>query len=780
MNKDNKLYLLIPMITYTLALVYNIVVYYKLPTPLYLVIFFVAISLLFYILIFRKTKILLFFVSALLIVSIIIYLIDERFIILGYNNIKNFILWGYDFAFKYQDFSNSINKYSAPLCILVSFIFSFFSYLLIYNKQRVFFAFIFGIESFMLTWLDVFTINPLSLVSYIFSILLILLIKIFISSGTNIEKKDIYNFILAIIPFALIVTTLVYIIPKRLKPLEWEWLDNKYFSLYSRFVNKPIYSEYEIFSLFEAGFGKNDNKLGGKVELNDIKVLEVQASKTIYLRGRCFDNYLDNSWKASKDYRFSNSTNIINDELEEFLWGISYFGNIKKSEAYDNEYCKSKVAKIKFSNLKSKSIFAPIKIIDFTPFPPYNETKKEIFINKFGIMLNSNLMPKNYTYSFDFLDINYKKNNVQELLRNSKKGLYDEIILKIQTKSMDKIGDTNVDDIIKYKNNSNSIYNSIYMRIPEATPNRVKELAFTITQNEQTNYDKVKKIETYLRENISYTLEPKEFLEDRDFVDWVLFDSKQGYCTFYATSMCILTRAIGLPSRLVEGYVLPSKPEISNTYYVTNKNAHAWVEVYFEGFGWITFEPTAPFYSALYDETANPNYYSSFENSERYKDYIKELGTYKNTMPTEQDKNISMKGFFINTSIFLGLIIFTIIIINIIKFKIIDIKAHKYKSKEGFLNIFYRLIRMLIIVGFPINEGEMPLEFSKRVDNHYTFKNRKFEEIVRVYEKVRFGESYEDEDYNLVLEFYEDCFYVLKKDIGRIRYFVYRFIIGKV
>jgi len=55
--------------------------------------------------------------------------------------------------------------------------------------------------------------------------------------------------------------------------------------------------------------------------------------------------------------------------------------------------------------------------------------------------------------------------------------------------------------------------------------------------------------------------------------------------------MVILARSIGLPARYVEGFVLPVRSK-DGVYEVTNKQAHAWPEIYFEGFGWVSFEPT--------------------------------------------------------------------------------------------------------------------------------------------------------------------------------------------
>ncbi len=80
---------------------------------------------------------------------------------------------------------------------------------------------------------------------------------------------------------------------------------------------------------------------------------------------------------------------------------------------------------------------------------------------------------------------------------------------------------------------------------------------------------------------------------DRDVADYFLFDLQTGYCDYYATSMVVLARAVGLPSRVVVGYVGGQYIEENDHYLVTEADAHTWVEVYFNGFGWIPFEPTA-------------------------------------------------------------------------------------------------------------------------------------------------------------------------------------------
>jgi len=149
-----------------------------------------------------------------------------------------------------------------------------------------------------------------------------------------------------------------------------------------------------------------------------------------------------------------------------------------------------------------------------------------------------------------------------------------------------------------------------YLTLPDTLPERVKELSEQLTQDQPTAYDKVRSIEAYLKDNFAYTNTP-DLSKKRsdDFVDSFLFEIREGYCDYYSTAMAVLTRAAGIPTRWVKGYapgILPSEffssipdeafdPNMGGTYTVRNADAHSWVEVYFEGYGWIPFEATAGF-----------------------------------------------------------------------------------------------------------------------------------------------------------------------------------------
>jgi hypothetical protein len=144
--------------------------------------------------------------------------------------------------------------------------------------------------------------------------------------------------------------------------------------------------------------------------------------------------------------------------------------------------------------------------------------------------------------------------------------------------------------------NSPSVYpdwvRNQFLALPDSVPERVLALARDLTASEPTAYDRALAIQNYLRK-YPYTLEISAPPAGRDVVDYFLFDLKQGYCDYYATSMVVLARAAGLPARLVAGYANGSYDVEHAQYIITENYAHSWVEIYFTNIGWVEFEPTA-------------------------------------------------------------------------------------------------------------------------------------------------------------------------------------------
>ena len=132
-----------------------------------------------------------------------------------------------------------------------------------------------------------------------------------------------------------------------------------------------------------------------------------------------------------------------------------------------------------------------------------------------------------------------------------------------------------------------------YLQLPENISPRVIELADLITQGLETPYDKAAAITLYLREEIEYTNPlPESPPEGEDPLEWMLFDSKQAFCNYYASAEVLMLRSLGIPARMAVGFAEGDFDNEANVYIVRNLDAHAWPEVYFPEIGWIEFEPT--------------------------------------------------------------------------------------------------------------------------------------------------------------------------------------------
>ncbi|MEE8390199.1 MAG: transglutaminaseTgpA domain-containing protein [Anaerolineae bacterium] len=131
-----------------------------------------------------------------------------------------------------------------------------------------------------------------------------------------------------------------------------------------------------------------------------------------------------------------------------------------------------------------------------------------------------------------------------------------------------------------------------YLQLPETVPTRVIELAQEVVSEGETVYEQARLLERYLR-GYPYSLDVEQAPKGWDVADYFLFGVREGYCDYYATAFVVMARAVGIPARLASGYVEGRYDPISNAYLVYENAAHSWPEVYFPGWGWIRFEPTA-------------------------------------------------------------------------------------------------------------------------------------------------------------------------------------------
>jgi transglutaminase-like putative cysteine protease len=134
---------------------------------------------------------------------------------------------------------------------------------------------------------------------------------------------------------------------------------------------------------------------------------------------------------------------------------------------------------------------------------------------------------------------------------------------------------------------------SQYLELPGTIPQRVHDLANDLTAEQPTAYDQATTVQNFLRQNYAYDLNAPKTPVGADAVDHFLFESRRGYFDHHASAMVVLLRSAGIPARLAVGYALRSQErQQDGSYLITERSAYAWPEVYFEGLGWVEFNPT--------------------------------------------------------------------------------------------------------------------------------------------------------------------------------------------
>ena len=147
-----------------------------------------------------------------------------------------------------------------------------------------------------------------------------------------------------------------------------------------------------------------------------------------------------------------------------------------------------------------------------------------------------------------------------------------------------------------------------YLALPDDFPARVKGLAADLTRSDPANcdrlgcspdetssgrltpYHRARALQDWFRSTFTYDLNQRAG-HDTSAIERFLFVNKAGYCEQFAGSFAALARSLGMPARVAVGFT-PGTPAPDGTYHVTDREAHAWPEVYLAGFGWVAFEPT--------------------------------------------------------------------------------------------------------------------------------------------------------------------------------------------
>jgi hypothetical protein len=748
----------------------------------------------------RITVIITFVVSGLIFTGSLIYFINKPTVFnIIYSKAASTLLW-LDGYINYEVPLNlEFQKYTfLTLGILIPLV----VYIVSVKKFNFYVLLIGGLSLFVGQWMIDYFVIYIPFYIFMFFLIISYFKHVYLrSSGKDSDtlRNSHAAFLLLCAPVCLFVFLLAYFMPASEKPIEWDWMDSKINSIES-FVNSKfsnVNSEY--FTIGSTGFNEESARLGGNVRVDDTLVMKVDSPVGgIYLKGAVRDQYTGFSWESTNTERMALGQKLQLVDLNTDFFKVLEESNILSERSSDlNKLLNKTSINITYENLKTKTLFIPSK----TESIVFDE-QVSVFMDNYGIPSSEKFLRKQFKYNVELYNINTSNESLADLLRNSSQGMYN-IYVQTEDKSISQNTTTIVSNqYISLDQKAPENYEK-YLQIPDELPERVKKLALEITYSAENNFDRAKAIESYLANNYSYTLIPGTTPKDRDFVDYFLFDQKFGYCTYYASAMTVLARSIGIPARYVEGYVLPTQPAQSTSYEVTNKQAHAWVEVYFEGFGWIPFEPTAPLSQNLYGTSERTIAEESNTPDQAETDIIDESIPDQSDNEDNETENETEEGEVAETasnhngvgvSIGTQALLFTRFLVPVflvllpgaaafstIKRSLRFHRMQRLTPKQRVIEMYRHLLKVLSIQGFQIKPSETPTQYAHRIDDCMEFNSINFMMVTDIFIKARYSNMAIDE-YELLqmTNFYSTLPAWYKERTGWLRYFVYNNLLGLI
>jgi transglutaminase-like putative cysteine protease len=297
--------------------------------------------------------------------------------------------------------------------------------------------------------------------------------------------------------------------------------------------------------------------LRSRGRLSDEVVMKVRSEEPTPYRGVVFDEYNGKGWEIS----------VKDEEMEELRadgprYDLAFADSSEPAEGETREvsqvfHIEQDSSNVIFGAYRPETVFFPASGLKIDP---YNSLRAPYQI------------PEGSTYSV----ISEVPNSSPDQLRSASTDYPEEITSK-------------------------------YLDLPNDGLERTSKLADKLTADSANPYDAITKMNQHLKTKYPYDLSIPPQRQRMDAVEYFLFEEERGYCEQFSSSLAVMARSQGIPARIATGYVSGEYNPFTGLYEVKASDAHAWVEVYFPGYGWSTFDPTPTFDSTPWEYQQQSN-----------------------------------------------------------------------------------------------------------------------------------------------------------------------------
>lgn len=425
----------------------------------------------------------------------------------------------------------------------------------------------------------------------------------------KVKSGDRRRYMLWIMPFIGLYFVLMLCMPAPGQPYEWQFVRKTCSQIGESFIGLTqnfLHGGGDDFDTALSGFS-GEGTLREELRENDRKIMTVQGTGSlmtnVYLTGKIYDTFDGKEWRQT----YHGTPHGSEDET---AGGFSdALQTQEAARTYEAAFLRDQVAaatlRIRYQYFRTSSLFVPLKTREIRM-----ARERDFYVRDGDNLLFRGKRGYGTAYEVQYYQINAGAESFDRFLRavtdsGTNSGTEDGTEdgkggrrTSEMTGAEEGVAETARED--RNEAAAAKRQRQIYRIYAEEVTlsEETRQYVETLTAGAADRLERLRLLEAELA-SFTYTKKPRRIPEEADaetFLEYFLLEGREGYCTHFATAFVLLARAQGMPARYVQGFCVPMKGEEEAAVY--SDMAHAWPEVYFDGVGWIPFEPT-PGYAGL-------------------------------------------------------------------------------------------------------------------------------------------------------------------------------------